>query len=104
MLEAGASHRDHAVIEQVIAYLKNGSLAHLPPGKSNATGAWVVLATVAVNLTPAAGSLASGHHAKARTKTRRSALSSSRSRPGSRPPPGITPCTYRRGGPGRQRS
>ncbi|MPZ73552.1 MAG: hypothetical protein GEU74_10030 [Nitriliruptorales bacterium] len=30
MLAAEATHRDHAIIEQVIAELKNGALAHLP--------------------------------------------------------------------------
>jgi hypothetical protein len=32
MLTAEATHRDHAIIEQVIAELKNGPLAHLPSG------------------------------------------------------------------------
>lgn len=30
MLAVEASHRDHAIVEQVIADLKNGPLAHLP--------------------------------------------------------------------------
>ena len=30
MLEAEAHHRDHAIVEQVIADLENGPLAHLP--------------------------------------------------------------------------
>jgi len=30
MLAAGATHRDHAIVEEVIAELKNGPLAHLP--------------------------------------------------------------------------
>jgi hypothetical protein len=74
MLAAEASHRDHAVIEQVIADLKDGPLAHLPSGKFNANGAWAVLAAVAFNLTRAAGTLASRHHAKARTATIRTQL------------------------------
>jgi hypothetical protein len=32
MLTAEATHRDHAIVEQVIAELKNGPLAHLPSG------------------------------------------------------------------------
>jgi hypothetical protein len=74
MLAAEASHRDHAVIEQVIADLKDGPLAHLPSGRFNANGAWAVLAAVAFNLTRAAGTLASRHHAKARTGTIRTQL------------------------------
>jgi hypothetical protein len=31
-LAAEATHRDHAILEQVIAELKNGPLAHLPSG------------------------------------------------------------------------
>jgi hypothetical protein len=34
MLHAEATHRDHAIVEQVIAELKNGPLAHLPSGVS----------------------------------------------------------------------
>jgi len=33
MLAAEATHRDHAIVEQVIAELKHGSLAHLPSGR-----------------------------------------------------------------------
>ena len=33
MLAAEATHRDHAIVEQVIAELKNGPLAHLPSGR-----------------------------------------------------------------------
>ncbi len=32
MLEAEKAHRAHAIVEQVIADLKNGPLAHLPSG------------------------------------------------------------------------
>jgi len=32
MLAAEASHRDHAIVEKVIAELKDGPLAHLPSG------------------------------------------------------------------------
>jgi hypothetical protein len=74
MLQAEASHRQHAVVEQVIADLKGGPLAHLPSGKFAANSAWLVLATMAFNLTRAAGALASGFHAKATTATIRAQL------------------------------
>ena len=45
-----AEHRDHAVIEQVIADLKDQALAHLPSGDFHANGAWTVLAALAHNL------------------------------------------------------
>jgi hypothetical protein len=45
-----AEHREHAVIEQVIADLKDQALAHLPSGHFNANGAWTVLAALAHNL------------------------------------------------------
>ena len=56
---AEADHRRHAIIEQVIADLKNGPLAHLPSGQFTANAAWLVLAAIAFNLTRAAGALAS---------------------------------------------
>jgi hypothetical protein len=71
MLEAEAAHRDHAIIEQVIADLKNSALAHLPSGQFNANGAWLACATMAYNLARAAGALAGGRHARARTATLR---------------------------------
>jgi hypothetical protein len=74
MLEAEADHRRHAIIEQVIADLKNGPLAHLPSGSFAANSAWLVLAAIAFNLTRAAGTLASTFHAKATTATIRSQL------------------------------
>jgi hypothetical protein len=74
MLQAEADHRRHAIIEQVIADLKNGPLAHLPSGKFNANGAWLLLAAVAFNLTRAAGALASRFHARAATATIRRQL------------------------------
>ena len=43
-------HRDHAVVEQVIADLKDQALAHFPSGDFNANGAWTVLAALAHNL------------------------------------------------------
>ncbi len=45
-----AEHRDHAVIEQVIADLKDQALAHFPSGDFHANGAWTVLAAIAHNL------------------------------------------------------
>jgi hypothetical protein len=74
MLQAEAHHRRHAIIEQVIADLKAGPLAHLPSGKFNANGAWLVLAAMAFNLTRAAGTLASLLHARATTATVRAHL------------------------------
>ncbi|HEX2400816.1 MAG TPA: IS1380 family transposase, partial [Mycobacterium sp.] len=74
MLDAEAAHRGHAIIEQVIADLKAGPLAHLPSGRFNANGAWLVCAAIAFNLTRAAGALASTFHAKATTSTIRTQL------------------------------
>jgi hypothetical protein len=48
--EAEADHRRHAIIEQVIADLKNSALAHLPSGRFAANSAWLVLAAMAFNL------------------------------------------------------
>ncbi len=45
-----AEHRDHAVVEQVIADLKDQALAHFPSGQFHANGAWTVLAALAHNL------------------------------------------------------
>jgi hypothetical protein len=45
-----AEHRDHAVVEQVIADLKDQALAHFPSGHYSANGAWTVLACLAHNL------------------------------------------------------
>jgi hypothetical protein len=58
-LEAEATHRQHAIVEQVIADLKGGPLAQLPSGKFAANSAWLVLAAIAFNLSRAAGALAS---------------------------------------------
>jgi hypothetical protein len=74
MLAAEADHRRHAIIEQVIADLKTGPLAHLPSGNFMANAAWLVLAAIAFNLTRAAGVIASAVHAKATTATIRSQL------------------------------
>jgi DDE family transposase len=50
LVEADERHRDHALIEQVIAELKGGALAHLPSGKYAANAAWVAHAAIAFNL------------------------------------------------------
>ena len=62
---ADTTHRQHAVIEQAHADLKNGPLAHLPSGKFNANAAWLVLAVIAFNLTRTAGTICGGTHARA---------------------------------------
>jgi len=54
VIEADQRHRDHAIVEQVIAELKNGPLAHLPSGNYPANAAWVSLAVIAFNLARAA--------------------------------------------------
>ena len=74
MLQAEAAHRGHAVVEQVIADLKSGPLAHLPSGSFSANSAWLILATMTFNLLRAAGTLASTFHAKATTATIRTQL------------------------------
>jgi hypothetical protein len=45
-----AEHRDHAVVEQVIADLKGQALAHFPSGHFYANAAWTVLGALAHNL------------------------------------------------------
>jgi hypothetical protein len=74
MLEAEAAHRGHAIVEQVIADLKNGPLAHLPSGTFTANAAWLVCAAIAFNLTRAAGALAGTLHTRATTATIRAHL------------------------------
>jgi Transposase DDE domain group 1 len=43
-------HREHAVVEQVIADLKDQALAHFPSGQFHANGAWTVLGALAHNM------------------------------------------------------
>lgn len=74
LVEAEATHRGHAVVEQVIADLKASALAHLPSGRFTANAAWLTLACLAFNLTRAAGALASRTHAHATTPTVRRQL------------------------------
>lgn len=73
-VEVDQVHRDHAVVEQAIADLKAGPLAHMPSGKYTANAAWTVLAAMAYNLTRALAVLASDKHARARGATIRAEL------------------------------
>jgi Transposase DDE domain group 1 len=66
---AEAQHRDHAIIEQVLADLNDSALAHFPSGRLAANAAWLALAALTHNLLRAAATLASTFHAKARTTT-----------------------------------
>jgi DDE family transposase len=74
MLQAESQHRDHAIVEQVIADAAASALAHLPSGSFPANAAWAVLWAIAHNLTRAAGALASAFHARATTATIRAQL------------------------------
>lgn len=70
-VQADERHRDHAIIEQVIAELKDGPLAHLPSGKYAANAAWVACAVIAFNIaraTAVAADLATARWASVRTK------------------------------------
>lgn len=53
-VEADQRHREHAQVEQVIAEVKDGPLAHLPSGKYAANAAWLACAVIAFNLARAA--------------------------------------------------
>jgi hypothetical protein len=68
---AEKQHRQHAIIEQVNADLKDSALAHMPSGSFAANAAWLALAAIAHTLTRAAGALPSRFHATARTGTLR---------------------------------
>ena len=74
MLAAETDHRDHAIIEQLIADLIDGPLAHLPSGDFAANAAWLTCAGIAHNLLRAAATLASRRHGKARAATLRREL------------------------------
>ena len=71
---ADERHRDHAIIEQVIAELKDGPLAHLPSGRYTANAAWLAHAVMAFNLSRAIGVPAGKAHARARWATIRAQL------------------------------
>jgi hypothetical protein len=72
--DAERDHRRHAVVEQVIADVKNSGFAHAPSGHFQANAAWLALAALAHNLTRAAGALAGTFHARATTATIRAHL------------------------------
>jgi Transposase DDE domain group 1 len=74
MLQAEGFHRDHAIVEQVIADAAASALAHLPSGSFPANAAWAVLWAIAHNLTRATGVLAGVFHARATTATIRAHL------------------------------
>lgn len=57
-VEADQRHRDHAVVEQVIAELKDGPIAHLPSGSHAANAGWLPHAVIAFSLARTAGVLA----------------------------------------------
>ena len=69
LIQAEAQHRGHAVIEQLLADLSDGPLAHLPSGKFTANAAWLAIAGIAHNLVRTAGTLAGRRHARARAAT-----------------------------------
>ncbi len=69
LVQAESTHRGHAIIEQTIADLKAGPLAHLPSGRFTANAAWLVAATIAHTLTRALGVLAGGRFARAEPAT-----------------------------------
>ncbi len=58
LIAADQTHREHAIIEQVIAELKDGSLAHLPSGSYTANAAWLSHAVIAFNIARAAAAAA----------------------------------------------
>ena len=64
LVEADQTHRDHALVEQVIAELKDGPLAHLPSGSYAANAAWVACSVIAFNIARAAAVAAGQHHAR----------------------------------------
>jgi hypothetical protein len=74
LVEAEATHRGHAIVEQTIADLKAGPLAHLPSGRFTANAAWLVAATIAHTLTRAVGVLAGGRFVRAETATVRARI------------------------------
>lgn len=70
LVEADQHHRDHAVVEQVIAELKEGPLAHLPSGKYAANAAWVAHAVITFNIARAIDAATPGRHRWATLRTR----------------------------------
>lgn len=89
LVQAESQHRGHAVVEQVLADLIDGPLAHLPSSQFNTNAAWLQLAVTAHALTRTLGTLASAHHAQGprrhhpqRAHHRRRAPRPQRTRPG----------------------
>ncbi len=74
MLAAEADHRDHAIIEQLIADLIDGPLAHLPSGNFAANAAWLTCTGISHNLLRAAATRATRRHGRARAATVRRQL------------------------------
>ena len=74
LVVAESQHRGHAIVEQVIADLKAGPLAHLPSGRFQANAAWLVAATIAFNLTRAIGVAAGGKFTRAEAATVRARI------------------------------
>lgn len=74
LADAEKDHRRHAIVEQVIAELKNGPFAHAPSGNFQANAAWLALAALAFNLMRACGTLADTFHARATCATIREHL------------------------------
>lgn len=70
-VNADAYHRGHAIVEQVIAELKAGPLAHLPSGRFPANAAWLACAVIAFNLSRAAAMAAGTPAARMATMLRR---------------------------------
>src|SRR6266540_1758511 len=70
LVEADQRHRDHAIVEQVIAELKDGPLAHLPSGKYTANAAWLAHAVIGFNIARALDAATPGHHRWATLRTR----------------------------------
>ena len=69
LIQAEGQHRGHAIVEQVLADVTSGPLAHMPSGIFAANAAWLAIAAMAHNLVRAAGALASLPFAKARAAT-----------------------------------
>jgi hypothetical protein len=69
LVQAEEQHRGHAVVEQVLAELIDGPLAHLPSGRFDANNAWLTCIAIAHNLTRAAATLAGRRYATARPAT-----------------------------------
>lgn len=70
-VEADRRHRDHAIVEQVIAELEAGPLAHLPSGRFTANAAWLGCAVITFNLSRAAAHAAGKGKARMPTIARR---------------------------------